>query len=101
MCRNSEGDLLEDVEDVIANPNLLRGKTPAEVEPIIGNTPGWGIEKLGKGSHKGQGWVLREYTSRGHPTGRSIRWHPGGGHHSTDPYWRVTGGSYGKSPIIR
>ncbi|MGH9961031.1 MAG: hypothetical protein ACREBC_28580, partial [Pyrinomonadaceae bacterium] len=95
------GDLLESAEDVIANPQLLSGKAPAQVEAIIGKTSGWRIETLGKGSHKGQGWVFREYTPRGDPTGRSIRWHPGGGHHGGDPYWRVTGGPYGKSDIIR
>jgi hypothetical protein len=25
--------------------------------------------------------MLREYTAQGNPTGRQIRWHPGGGHH--------------------
>jgi hypothetical protein len=38
---------------------------------------------------QGQGWLLREYTPARHPTGRTIRWHPGGGHHGPDPYWRV------------
>lgn len=36
-------------------------------------------------------WVLREYTAGGEPTGRMLRWHPGGGRHGRDPYWRVVG----------
>ncbi len=95
------GQTLESVADIIENPQLLRGKNPAEVERIIGETPGWKVETLGKGAHKGEGWILREYTPQGDPTGRMIRWHPGGGHHGPDPYWRVTGGSYGKSSVIR
>ena len=95
------GTALESVEDVVANPQLLSGRNPAQVQGLIGRTPGWKVEGLGKGSREGQGWLLREYTERGQPTGRMIRWHPGGGHHGPDPYWRVTGGSYGKSEIIR
>lgn len=67
---------------------------------VLGNTPGWRAETLGRGAHRGQGYVLREYTTRGDPTGRMIQWHPGGGHHGPDPYWRVRGGEGGISPII-
>jgi len=97
-----EGSSLpKSVEEIIENPNVLAGKTPAEIEGAISKTPGWKVERLGKGSHEGTGWVFREYTERGDPTGRMIRWHPGGGHHGPAPYWRVTGGPYGKSGIIR
>jgi len=94
------GDRLTTVNDVLRNPNLLAGKGPAEIQAILGKTPGWQIEALGKGSHAGQSWVLREYTAAGNPTGKMIRWHPGGGHHEPNPYWRVTGGADGKSGII-
>ena len=89
------------VEDFLKNPDLLKGKSPAEIEALLGKTPGWRIETLGKGGHDGQGWVLREYTSVGNPTGRMLRWHPGDGHHGLRPYWRVTGVAGGKSGIIR
>jgi hypothetical protein len=85
------GKYLESIDDVMANPKLLAGKTPAQVEATIGQSPGWRVETLGKGSHAGQGWVLRQYNEVGHPTGPQIRWHPGGGHHGPDPYWRVVG----------
>ncbi|XHR93269.1 DUF6443 domain-containing protein [Mucilaginibacter sp. UC70_90] len=81
------------VEDVMDNPNLLRGKSPKKVEGDVGGTTSWRIEKLGKGSKKGQGWVFREYFGNGQATGRVIRWHPGGGHHGPDPYWKVSNGS--------
>jgi RHS repeat-associated protein len=86
------GALLQSVEDVIANPQLLKGLHPVQVEALIGKTPGWRIEGLGQGAHRGQGWMLREYTPRGHPTGRTIGWHPGGGHHGPHPYWKVNSG---------
>lgn len=94
------GDYLTTVEDVVANPKLLTGKGPAEIAAMLGKTQGWKVETLGQGSKAGKGWVLREYTAKGDPTGRMMRWHPGGGHHGPDPYWRVTGGAYGKSDII-
>jgi hypothetical protein len=96
-----KGALPKSVDEVLQDPSVLAGKSPAEVEAAIGKTPGWRVETLGKGSHQGQGWVLRQYTENGDPTGRMIRWHPGGGHHGPDPYWRVTGGPDGKSGIIR
>jgi hypothetical protein len=67
---------------------------------MVGDTPGWEIETLGKGSHQGQGWVLREYLANGKASGRSLRWHPGGGHHGSNPYWRVTSSEAGKSGVI-
>jgi hypothetical protein len=94
------GDQLTTVNDVLRNPSLLTGKGPAEIQAIIGKTPGWEVETLGQGTHAGQGWVLREYNAAGDTTGRLIRWHPGGGRHGPDPYWRVSSGPGGKSGII-
>jgi hypothetical protein len=85
------GAQLRSVEDVMFNPSLLQGKTPYEVEAIIGNTSGWRVEALGRGDHKGEGWLLREYLRNGKPSGRMIRYHPGGGHHGPYAYWSVHG----------
>jgi hypothetical protein len=71
------------------------------VEGLLGDSPGWRVATLGRGSHQGQGWVLREYDDAGNPTGRVIRWHPGGGQHGPDPYWRVSSPTGGKSGIIK
>jgi len=92
---------INSIDDVLANPQLLRGKTPAEVEPILKDTPGWRVERLGQGGHKGPGWVLRQYNERGNPTGPQLRYHPGGGHHGPDPYWRVVGPNGDLGGIIR
>ena len=96
------GSHLNTVDDVIANPSLLRGLQPQDVMlRLQGRVPeGWAVETLGKGAHKGQGWMLRHYTSAGHPTGLQVRWHPGGGHHGPGAYWRVVGPN-GSSGVIR
>ena len=75
----------------MTNPSLLKGRHPALVENILKDTPGWQVEKLGRGSQVGNGWVFRQYTPAGNPTGQQLRWHPGGGHHGADPNWRVVG----------
>ena len=89
------------IDDILANPSLLEGMSPEEVEQSLGDVPGWKVEQLGKGSHEGEGWVLRQYDEKGNPTARLIRWHPGGGHHGPQPYWRVSSPEGGKSGIIR
>ncbi|WP_176722410.1 hypothetical protein [Candidatus Thiosymbion oneisti] len=88
------------LDEILKDPKKLDGKTPDQVRKELGQTPGWKEEGLGKGSHKGKGWVLREYSPQGNPTGRMVRWHPGGGHHGPNPYWRVTSPTGGKSPNI-
>lgn len=89
------GQFLKNVDDIFTNPQLLKGKTPAEVEAIIGKPPGWRVEALRQGEHEGEGWILREYGPKGEPTDKMIQWHPGGGRHSPDPYWKVSSGSGG------
>ena len=55
------------VDNVLKNPNLLKGKHPDKVKETL-KKDGWKAEKLGKGSKKGEGYVLREYTPNGNPT---------------------------------
>ncbi|MFI9204708.1 putative T7SS-secreted protein [Streptomyces sp. NPDC053048] len=93
---------IQGIEDIMDNPQVLSGGvTPDEVRGALVNRPGWREETLGKGDHAGQGWVLREYTERGHETGRMLRWHPGGGHHGDGAYWRVKGWEGDLGGIIR
>ncbi len=90
-----------DVEEIFEDPNLLSGKSPQEADAIIERSSNWKVEALGRGDHKGQGWALREYDAAGRKTGRLIRWHPGGGHHGPNPYWKVSSPKGGVSPGIR
>ncbi|WP_078492026.1 putative T7SS-secreted protein [Streptomyces yerevanensis] len=83
---------IQGIEDIMNNPDVLSGGvTPDQVRGAVINAPGWREETLGRGGHAGQGWVLREYNELDHPTGRMLRWHPGGGHHGEGAYWRVKG----------
>jgi RHS repeat-associated protein len=63
-------DLLS-VEDVIANPALLDGLTPEEVQEFVARNPEWHAESRAKGSQEGKGLIL-------------------GGHHGPTPYWKVS-----------
>jgi hypothetical protein len=83
------------VDDVLADPKLLAGKSADEVSAALNSSRGWAVETLRQGSRSGQGWGLRQYGRNGVPTGRMIRYHPGGGHHGARPYWRVTSGESG------
>jgi len=89
------------VDEIVQNPYLLAGKTPEEVEAVLEPALDWRIERLGHGDHAGQGWLLRQYNERGNLTGRLIQWHPGGGHHGPDPYWKVRSSEHGISDEIR
>jgi len=93
QCRALLREILRDLtmtrlQRVLRHPRFLTGKNPAWLERFLGSNRGWRIERLGKGRHQGQGWLYREHGPRG-PTGRMIRWHPGGGRHGPDPYWVV------------
>jgi len=87
--------------EVAARPELLGGKSLEQVLGELTWSEAWRVEALRRGRFAGQGWVLREYAPTGKPTGRAIRWHPGGGHHGPDAYWRVTSPELGRSEVIR
>jgi hypothetical protein len=65
---------------------------------------GWVEGPLGKQSEKfggipftqGGGLILREIGENGVESGRFLEWHPGGGHHGPDPYWKFVSGESGK-----
>ena len=82
--------LLKTVDDIFANPNALKAATPDDVAKLVRNDPSWIVGTLGRGSHAGQGFSIREVNAQGNLTGRLIRWHPGGGRHGTTPYWTVS-----------
>ena len=89
-----------DPTEVIDRPEWLRGRSLEEVMGLITAGESWRTEVLRRGSAAGAGWVLRQYDSDGQPTGRMIRWHPGGGHHGPGPYWRVTSPEGGRSAAL-
>ena len=82
----------KNVEDFIADPRLLTGQSLQNVANTLGRPNSWYWTR-GSGQRSQNAdriFVLRELTPRGNLTGRSIRWHPGGGRHGANAYWRVT-----------
>lgn len=84
------------IDNIFNNPQSLTGQTPGGLLKTLGQLPSnWREETLGRGSQAGNGLLLREYAPSGRPTGRFVSWHPGGGHHGANPYWKVTSGVTG------
>lgn len=93
---------IRSADDIFDTPSVLRGGvTPDQVRPFFAGRKAWVEEGLGKGRNSGGGWVICEYTERGDPTGRMLRWNPGGGHHGKGAYWRVVGPEGDLGGIIR
>ncbi len=78
----------------MANPNLLSGKSLAQVRGILGKSQGW-VDDVMRRSSRAEGWVFREMNKRGTDfTGRMIQYHPGTPRHfGGAPYWKVSSGS--------
>lgn len=85
-------DSLNPIDNLFDDPWQLEGKEPGDISDVTkwAEQNGWKTETLGRGSNQGQGFILRQYGSNGKPTGRMIQWHPGGGHHGPDPYWKLS-----------
>ncbi len=91
------GTMLRTVADIVANPRLLSGRTPGDLQQIVAASPEWRGATPAPGD---PGWVLRQFDPAGEPTGLQVRWNAGGPHPGLDPYWEVVG-PHGLSPIIR
>ena len=88
------GLFLESVNDVMANPSILRGKSYGFVRNVIGDSQYW-VNDVMRKSTRAEGWMLREMNLRGTDfTGRMIQYHPGTPRHfGGTPYWKVSSGN--------
>ena len=88
------GKALSGVDDVLANPNLLQGKSLEQVQSVLGNSKNW-VNDVMRKSTRADGWVLREMNQAGTDfTGRMIQYHPGTPRHfGGAPYWKVSSGN--------
>lgn len=88
------GKALNSVDDVLANPNLLQGKSLEQVQSVLSNSKNWVSDVMRK-STRADGWVLREMNQAGTDfTGRMIQYHPGTPRHfGGAPYWKVSSGN--------
>ncbi|WP_288444082.1 RHS repeat-associated core domain-containing protein [uncultured Chryseobacterium sp.] len=93
------GTVLESVDDVLANPNLLEGKSYGYVRSILGNSKNW-VNDAMRRSSRADGWVLREMNAKGDNfTDKMIQYHPGTPRHfNGKPYWKVSPGN-NSSPV--
>ena len=76
------------LDGVLKNPESLNGLTLDQVHSRLGTPDGWVWTRSFRGENAGKGWALREWGAQDW-SGRQIRWHPGGGYHGEEPYWRV------------
>jgi len=91
------GAALRGVDDVIANPSLLEGKTLSEVQNILKNTSGWKEGVMTKTRSADKGWTMHQLNSKGTDvTDLYIQYHPGTHRHfNGNPYWKVSSGKNG------
>ena len=82
---NREEDGKVDIGTVFTDPGQLEGKGPDD----IAAGPEWRQGPNTQGEHKGQGWTWHDDRDA------LLLWHPGGGHHGPDPYWKVSRGDIG------
>ncbi len=95
------GQVFESVHDVMANPSLIDKMSYAQVRGIVSNSKGWVHSTMNKTRWADKGWVFREVSVRGHPTGRMIQYHPGTHRHfGGRPYWKVSNGIKGVSKFL-
>lgn len=58
---------------VVVGPSLTTTTDTMWAMALIGKTQGWQVENLGKGSLRGEGWMMREHNERGaRPESKSV-----------------------------
>lgn len=76
------------------NPEKLKNVNPNKIEKIA-IKEGLNTSTLSKGSHAGQGFKVN------YGGDRLIQYHPGGGHHGPNPYWKVSSGEKGTIRVFK
>jgi hypothetical protein len=74
------------VEDASQNPQSLKGKTPAQVRAVFEEAR-WTEAQLSRTDAAGTKFFETNAEGR---TSRMVQWHPGGRHHGSEPYWKVS-----------
>lgn len=81
------------LDKYVYKPQRIKNVAPAKIEKIaVGEKLTTGT--LSKGSHAGQGFKV---TWGGD---RLLQYHPGGGHHGPNSYWKVSSGEFGTIHIF-
>jgi hypothetical protein len=87
------------IEGIFADPTSLSNRSLDKARALFLADDRWITGRLARGSKAGQGFRAIEVFD-GNATGRTVRWHPGGGHHGQSPYWVVTSAEGGKVRIF-
>jgi len=84
------------MKDIIDMPSKITNFSPQQVANMA-QANGWTAEPLGKGSLAGIPYEQGGGFSMRAPNGGSeyIQYHPGGGHHGSLPYYKVSSGPNG------
>ena len=84
------------IDDIIDMPSNIVDFSPSQVADLARNS-GWSVEPLGKGGLAGVPFEQGGGLSMHAPNGSSlyIQYHPGGGHHGSMPYFKVSSGQNG------
>src|ERR1700722_18213715 len=76
MITRPTGGYSPSISEVLADPRLIEGWTPNELQRAYGRTAGWKESRLSSGSAKGQGLKLNEENEAGNVTDKMISYHP-------------------------
>jgi hypothetical protein len=63
------------MNDIFKDPDQLRNMSPDDVKNMAQNE-GWRVEKMGQGTHKGQGLLVKEENAEEKLTNCTVQWHP-------------------------
>lgn len=77
----------------VNNPSKIKNVDPAKIQKIAAKE-GLNTGALSQGSHAGQGFKV---TWGGD---RLMQFHPGGGHHGPNSYWKISSGASGTIRIF-
>ncbi|GAA1717743.1 RHS repeat-associated core domain-containing protein [Kribbella yunnanensis] len=80
------------LERIFDKPSRILDKDPAKIKSVVEKSGNFRTGTLGRGSARGRGFKAQEVNDAGNLTGRNLQWHPGGGHHGPNPYWKVSSG---------
>ena len=87
---------LNNLNSLFSDPSQLNNASLADVKRTLKSLPSrFERGTLRTGSQAGNGWTLREKLPNGNLTDRYLQWHPGGGHHGPNPYWKICSGKRG------
>lgn len=84
------------INNIVDMPSKIVDFTPQQVSELA-KSYGWSVEPLGKGSAAGVPFDQGGGFSMHAPNGGSeyIQYHPGGGHHGADAYYKISSGPNG------